>query len=71
MHSTTTKGCLQLLDGYVKILQHLIKIKCVNLLLVDLLMLLMQQTILVNKGVPFRDAHGIIGQLVLYAIRSK
>ena len=23
---------------------------------------------LVNKGVPFRDAHGIIGQLVLYAI---
>ena len=23
---------------------------------------------LVNHGVPFRDAHGIIGQLVLYAI---
>ena len=23
---------------------------------------------LVNKGVPFRDAHGIIGRLVLYAI---
>ena len=23
---------------------------------------------LVNKGVPFRDDHGIIGQLVLYAI---
>lgn len=25
---------------------------------------------LVNKGVPFRDAHGIIGQLVLYAIEQ-
>jgi argininosuccinate lyase len=23
---------------------------------------------LVNKGVPFRDAHGIVGQLVLYCI---
>lgn len=26
---------------------------------------------LVNKGVPFRDAHGIIGKLVLYAIESR
>lgn len=26
---------------------------------------------LVNKGVPFRDAHGIIGQLVLYCIERK
>lgn len=26
---------------------------------------------LVNKGVPFRDAHGIIGQLVLYCIEKK
>ena len=25
---------------------------------------------LVNKGVPFRDAHGIIGRLVLYAIEQ-
>ena len=25
---------------------------------------------LVNKGVPFRDAHGIIGQLVLYCIEK-
>jgi len=25
---------------------------------------------LVNKGVPFRDAHGIIGQLVLYCIEQ-
>ena len=25
---------------------------------------------LVNKGVPFRDAHGIIGQLVLYCIKK-
>jgi argininosuccinate lyase len=23
---------------------------------------------LVNKGVPFRDAHGVVGQLVLYCI---
>ena len=23
-----------------------------------------------NKGVPFRDAHGIIGKLVLYAIKQ-
>lgn len=26
---------------------------------------------LVNKGVPFRDAHGIIGQLVLYCIEKE
>lgn len=26
---------------------------------------------LVNRGVPFRDAHGIIGQLVLYCIEKK
>ena len=26
---------------------------------------------LVNKGIPFRDAHGIIGQLVLYCIDRK
>ena len=26
---------------------------------------------LVGKGVPFRDAHGIIGQLVLYCIDKK
>ena len=25
---------------------------------------------LVNKGVPFRDAHGIIGQLVLYCLEK-
>lgn len=25
---------------------------------------------LVNKGVPFRDAHGIIGRLVLYCIEK-
>ncbi len=25
---------------------------------------------LVNKGVPFRDAHGIIGRLVLYCIKK-
>ena len=26
---------------------------------------------LVNHGVPFRDAHGIVGQLVLYCIDKK
>ncbi|MBO4592478.1 MAG: argininosuccinate lyase, partial [Eubacterium sp.] len=26
---------------------------------------------LVKKGVPFRDAHGIIGRLVLYSIDNK
>ncbi len=26
---------------------------------------------LVNKGIPFRDAHGIVGQLVLYCINKK
>ena len=26
---------------------------------------------LVNHGVPFRDAHGIVGQLVLYGIEHK
>ncbi len=26
---------------------------------------------LVNLGVPFRDAHGIVGQLVLYCIEHK
>ena len=25
---------------------------------------------LVNKGIPFRDAHGIVGQLVLYCIEK-
>lgn len=25
---------------------------------------------LVNKGVPFRDAHGVVGQLVLYCIEK-
>ena len=26
---------------------------------------------LVNHGVPFRDAHGIVGQLVLYCLEKK
>lgn len=26
---------------------------------------------LVNHGVPFRDAHGIVGQIVLYCIEKK
>ena len=29
-------------------------------------MLLMSLDYLVNHGVPFRDAHGIVGQLVLF-----
>lgn len=63
----TVKGCVRLFDGMIKTMQF----KKEN----------MRKSAnggftnatdaadyLVNKGVPFRDAHGIVGQLVLYCI---
>lgn len=63
----TVKGCLSLFRGMISTM----KFNCAN----------MERSAkngftnatdaadyLVNKGVPFRDAHGIVGQLVLYCI---
>ena len=64
---TTTKGCLQLLDGMLKSTTFN-KDKMRKSATGGFTNATDAADYLVNKGVPFRDAHGIIGQLVLYAI---
>lgn len=64
---TTTKGSLQLLDGMLKSTTFN-KDKMRKSATGGFTNATDAADYLVNKGVPFRDAHGIIGQLVLYAI---
>lgn len=66
---TTTKGCLQLLSDMLKTTtfnKEAMKKSATG----GFTNATDAADYLVNKGVPFRDAHGIIGQLVLYAIEQ-
>ena len=63
----TTKGCLQLLSDMLKSTTFN-KEKMKKSATGGFTNATDAADYLVNKGVPFRDAHGIIGQLVLYAI---
>ena len=56
----TTKGCLALFTGMLRTMENSAKNGFTNA--TD------AADYLVNHGVPFRDAHGIVGQLVLYCI---
>lgn len=63
----TVKGCLALFNGMLKTMKFNNKAMAVSAMngftnATD------AADYLVGKGVPFRDAHGIIGQLVLYCI---
>ena len=62
----TTKGCLQLLSDMLKSTTFN-KDKMKKSATGGFTNATDAADYLVNKGVPFRDAHGIIGQLVLYA----
>ena len=64
---TTTKGCLQLLNDMLNTTTFN-KEKMRKSATGGFTNATDAADYLVNKGVPFRDAHGIIGQLVLYAI---
>ena len=64
---TTTKGCLQLLNDMLKSTTFN-KTKMRKSATGGFTNATDAADYLVNKGVPFRDAHGIIGRLVLYAI---
>lgn len=65
----TTKGCLQLLSDMLKTTTFN-KDKMKKSATGGFTNATDAADYLVNKGVPFRDAHGIIGQLVLYAIEN-
>ena len=65
----TVKNCLTLFDGMLETMKFNNKVLEVSAMkgftnATD------AADYLVNKGVPFRDAHGIIGQLVLYCIEK-
>ena len=65
----TTKGCLQLLSDMLKTTTFN-KDKMKKSATGGFTNATDAADYLVSKGVPFRDAHGIIGQLVLYAIEN-
>ncbi|MCR5420595.1 MAG: argininosuccinate lyase [Lachnospiraceae bacterium] len=63
----TVKGCISLFDGMI----GTVRFNCENMAnsaLRGYSNATDAADYLVNKGVPFRDAHGIIGRLVLYCI---
>ncbi len=65
----TVKSCLVLFNGMVKTMRYnkeVMKQSAVN----GFTNATDAADYLVGKGVPFRDAHGIIGQLVLYCIEK-
>ncbi len=66
----TVKGCLALFDGMVKTMKFNKEVMAESAMngftnATD------AADYLVNHGVPFRDAHGIIGRLVLYCIEKE
>ncbi|HJD32123.1 MAG TPA: argininosuccinate lyase, partial [Candidatus Eisenbergiella stercorigallinarum] len=66
----TTKGCLALFTGMVstmKFNKEAMKKSAMN----GFTSATDAADYLVNHGVPFRDAHGVIGRLVLYCIEKK
>ncbi len=66
----TVKGCLALFDGMVKTMKfnkEVMEKSAMN----GFTNATDAADYLVNRGVPFRDAHGIIGRLVLYCIEKE
>ena len=63
----TVKGCLALFNGMIKTMKFN-KDVMARSAMKGFTNATDAADYLVNKGVPFRDAHGIIGQLVLYCI---
>ncbi|MBE5875945.1 MAG: argininosuccinate lyase [Lachnospiraceae bacterium] len=65
----TVKGCIALFDGMLKTLkfnEDVMKVSAMK----GFTNATDAADYLVNHGVPFRDAHGIIGRLVLYCIEK-
>ncbi len=65
----TVKGCIALFDGMLKTLkfnEDVMKVSAMR----GFTNATDAADYLVNHGVPFRDAHGIIGRLVLYCIEK-
>ena len=65
----TVKGCLALFTGMISTIKFL-KENMANSAKNGFTNATDAADYLVNKGVPFRDAHGIVGQLVLYCIEK-
>ena len=63
----TVKGCIQLFDGMIDTMR-INKDKMAKSAMNGFTNATDAADYLVKHGVPFRDAHGIIGQLVLYCI---
>ena len=63
----TTKGCLALFTGMLKTMKFN-SARMERVQSTDSPTQRMSADYLVNHGVPFRDAHGIVGRLVLYCI---
>ena len=66
----TTKGCLALFTGMIRTMQFN-KERMAESAKHGFTNATDAADYLVNKGVPFRDAHGIVGQLVLLCIEKK
>lgn len=65
----TAKGCLALFNGMLATM-HFNKDKMYNSASKGFTNATDAADYLVNHGVPFRDAHGIVGQIVLYCIEK-
>jgi argininosuccinate lyase len=65
----TVKGCLALFNGMIETMKFN-KENMANSAKNGFTNATDAADYLVNKGVPFRDAHGIVGQLVLYCIEK-
>ena len=66
----TTKGCLALFTGMLKTMKFN-NVRMEESAKHGFTNATDAADYLVNHGVPFRDAHGIVGQLVLYCIEQK
>lgn len=66
----TVKGCIALFEGMVRTMKFNRDVMEKSAML-GFTNATDAADYLVGKGVPFRDAHGIIGQLVLYCIDKK
>lgn len=66
----TTKGCLALFTGMIRTMRFN-ETRMENSAKHGFTNATDAADYLVNHGVPFRDAHGIVGQLVLYCIEKK
>ena len=67
----TVKGCVALFNGMLATMTLLIKTECASPQMHGFTNATDAADYLVNHGVPFRDAHGIVGRIVLYCIDKK